>query len=144
MKRLGQYHVQRINRRLGRTGTLWEGRFRSCLITSESYILACYRYIELNPVRAGLVGTPDEYRWSSYCVNAGSAGTEFVRPHDVYEALGPNPGQRAQAYRELCKAAPPAPVLEELRKATRLGYVPGAPRRKPGRPWLDEKNRVCP
>ena len=135
MKQLGQCHVQRINRRLGRTGTLWEGRFRSCLITSESYILACYRYIELNPVRAGMVGAPDEYPWSSHTINAGRAGLEFVRPHEVYEALGADREQRTKVYRELCESAPPAPLIDEIRKATRLGYVAGAQRRGPGRPW---------
>jgi len=135
MKNLGQCHVQRINRRLGRSGTLWEGRFRSCLVTSERYILACYRYIDMNPVRAGMVGAPDEYQWSSYAMNAGSTGLQFVRPHDTYEALGTDPEQRGNAYRALCRTEPPALIIEEIRKATRLGYVAGAQRRGRGRPW---------
>src|SRR4051812_23176241 len=66
MKHLGQRYVQHVNRAYGRSGTLWEGRFRSCLTQSEDYLLACQRYIELNPVRAGMVRHPRDYRWSSY------------------------------------------------------------------------------
>ena len=66
MKRLGQRYVQYINRSYQRTGTLWEGRFRSCVTDDERYVLGCYRYIELNPVRANIVAHPAEYRWSSY------------------------------------------------------------------------------
>jgi len=69
MKHLGQRYVQYINRTYQRSGTLWEGRFRSCLTQSEEYVLACYRYIELNPVRAGMVMRPQDYRWTSYHAN---------------------------------------------------------------------------
>src|SRR5215467_13960820 len=65
MKRLGQCYVQYVNRSYGRSGTLWEGRFRSALVQSERYLLACSRYIELNPVRAAIVRHPSHYRWSS-------------------------------------------------------------------------------
>ncbi|MGH8741597.1 MAG: transposase [Burkholderiales bacterium] len=135
MKHLGQCHVQRINRRLGKTGTLWEGRYRSCLVASESYIMTCYRYIDLNPVRAGMVGAPEEYRWSSYAGNAGITRLEFVRPHDTYEALGLDREQRGTAYRQLCQSELPAPIVEEIRKATRIGCVAGTRRRGRGRPW---------
>jgi putative transposase len=80
MKNVGQRHVQRINARLQRTGSLWEGRFYSCPVPSERYALACYRYIELNPVGAGMVRHPDEYRWSSYRVNAQGRSHGFVTP----------------------------------------------------------------
>src|SRR5262245_51438159 len=66
MKNLGQRYVQTVNRRLERSGTLWEGRFKSGIVQSDGYVLACYRYIELNPVRAGMVKDPAQYRWSSY------------------------------------------------------------------------------
>src|SRR4029077_13124837 len=69
MKNVSQRHVQRINRRLGRTGTLWEGRFYSCPVATDRYVLACYRYVELNPQRAGMVAHPADYRWSSYQEN---------------------------------------------------------------------------
>ncbi len=75
MKYLGQHYVQHINQRYGRTGTLWEGRFKSCLAQSQTYVLACHRYIEMNPVRAGMVAHPGQYRWSSYAVNADGAGS---------------------------------------------------------------------
>jgi len=70
MKALSQRYVQYINRRYKRTGTLWEGRYRSCPIQAETYLLACQRYIELNPVRANIASHPAEYRWSSYRINA--------------------------------------------------------------------------
>ena len=70
MKHLGQRHAQHANRCYGRTGSLWEGRFRSCIVCDEAYVLRCYRYIELNPVRAGMVAHPREYPWSSYKANA--------------------------------------------------------------------------
>jgi putative transposase len=143
MKQVGQCHVQRINSRSRRTGTLWEGRFRSCLVTSDSYVLACYRYIELNPVRAGLVERPDAYRWSSFMANA-KASPDFVKPHPAFEALSANLIARSEAYRALCLAALPERVLEEIRKATRVGCAIGTRRRGKGRPRLDEKNGVCP
>ena len=71
MRNLGQRYAQYFNRRHARSGTLWEGRFRSCMVESAAYVLACYRYIEINPVRAGMVSTPDAYRWSSHCANPG-------------------------------------------------------------------------
>lgn len=76
MKGLGQRYVQYVNRTYRRSGTLWEGRFRSCLMQEEAYVLACYRYIEMNPVRAGMVEHPAEYRWSSYRAN-GKKGTDL-------------------------------------------------------------------
>src|SRR3954470_17067523 len=127
MKELSQGYAHYFNRRYHRTGTLWEGRFRSCLVQSERYVLACYRYIELNPVRAGMVTRPGEYRWSSYCTNAEGKVKGFVEPHAVYESLG------REAYRELCGIAVPDSDAEEIRKATRVGCVVGARRRGRGR-----------
>jgi putative transposase len=135
MKHLGQRYVQTINRRLSRTGTLWEGRFHSCPVRSDNYVLACYRYIELNPVRAGMVGTPAEYSWSSYCANAQGGAGGLLQPHLAYEALGSDPDKRASAYKELCKTALPLSDIQSIRKATRVGAVIGAPRRSRGRPW---------
>ena len=88
MKHLGQRYVQYINRAYRRSGTLWEGRFRSCLTQSEEYVLACYRYIELNPVRAGMVLKPEDYRWSSYHVNGLGKPNALIAPHDEYRRLG--------------------------------------------------------
>jgi putative transposase len=87
MKVVGSRYAQYINLRYQRTGTLWEGRHRASLVQSERYLLCCYRYIELNPVRAGMVERPEEYRWSSYGINAwGDAG--WLQPHEEYSRLG--------------------------------------------------------
>ena len=87
MKALGQRYVQYINRTYRRSGTLWEGRFRSCLTQEESYLLTCQRYIELNPVRAGMVEHPAEYLWSSYRANAQGEPNPLLSPHPHYWSL---------------------------------------------------------
>jgi putative transposase len=81
MKALGQRYVQYVNCTYRRGGTLWEGRFRSCLTQEESYLPACRRYIELNPVRADMVAHPAEYRWSSYRANAQGETDALLKPH---------------------------------------------------------------
>ena len=101
MQGIGRIYLPEFNRRHGRTGTLWEGRYKSCLVDSETYVLACYRYIELNPVRAGLVDEPAKYRWSSYGANAGAQLSTLVRPHDAHLDLGATPVARSQAYHSL-------------------------------------------
>jgi len=97
-------------------------------------VLACYRYIELNPVRAGMVAAPEQYRWSSYAVNAEGRTSELLKSHSAYEGLGCEAKQRARAYKGLFESALPAPLLEEIRKATRVGCVVGMLRRNRGRP----------
>ncbi|MGH8689773.1 MAG: transposase, partial [Burkholderiales bacterium] len=134
MKNLGQLYVQGVNNRLGRTGTLWEGRFHSSLVTTERYVLACYRYIELNPVRAGITAGPDQYRWSSYKANAEGKPNGILRAHEAYEALGAEAAQRSQAYKRICEEEVPDVVLEDIRKATRVGCAIGTRRRNRGRP----------
>jgi putative transposase len=125
MKHLGQRYTQHVNRTYRRSGTLWEGRFRSCLIESEAYLLACYRYIELNPVRAGIVRRPDAYAWSSHrCNAAGEAGWP-VTPHEHYLALGGDSGARAAAYRELCEDRLDPATIDDIRGATNGGFVLG-------------------
>ena len=101
MKALGQRYVQYFNRSYRRSGTLWEGRYRSCLSQAEGYLLACQRYIELNPVRAAMVDHPAEYRWSSYRSNAQGEADAMIAPHAVYLALGADTATRQAAYREL-------------------------------------------
>ena len=134
MKEVGQRYVQRVNARRDRSGTLWEGRFYSCLVPTERYALACYRYVECNPVKPRMVAHPLEYRWSSYCVNAGTTGS-WLSPHDAYLAIAEDPERRAAQYAALC-AEPLAPdVLDDLRKATRRGYTAGTKPRGRGRPW---------
>jgi putative transposase len=159
MKNLGQRYVQHVNRAYRRSGTLWEGRFRSCLVQSESYLLACHRYIELNPVRAAMTSHPRQYRWSSYRVNAEGKASDLIVPHDQYRALGRSEAARREAYRELFRARTEVAVMNEIRLATNGGFVLGgarfqdeiarmlgrrAARGKPGRPPRQDDERTKP
>jgi putative transposase len=121
MKQVNQCYVQRLNKSSGRTGTLWEGRFRSALVDSEIYALTCYRYIELNPVRAGMVAHPRDYPWSSYRGNAEGTADPILSPHATYLSLNDYPGNRASAYRELFLCGLRETDMDEIRKATRGG-----------------------
>jgi putative transposase len=100
-----------------RSGTLWEGRFFSSAITSQRYLMACQRYIELNPVRAGMVASPAEFRWSSYAHNALGIGDPLITEQDLYLRLGPTPAERCRAYRALFGLAMPEADLIEIRAA---------------------------
>lgn len=122
MRDLGQRYVQYFNRRYERTGTLWEGRFRSCLTESARYVLACYRYIELNPVRAGMVGHPGAYLWSSHAVNAGGRSDPLISPHPELIALGGGSLAPHAAYRRLVEETLHPTLLEAIRSATNGGY----------------------
>ena len=93
MKSVGSRYAQYINLKYKRTGTLWEGRHRSSLVQTEKYLLRCYRYIELNPVRADIVKRPEEYKWSSYGVNAWGDDSWLV-PHEEYLRLGKTTDER--------------------------------------------------
>lgn len=126
MQSLGRRYVRYFNMRYHRTGTLWEGRYRSTLIESERYLLTCYRYIELNPVRAGLVTDASEYRWSSHAANAFGAYDPLVSPHERYSALGLDPDTRRRAYRALFEVAIEADILTEIRQATNLEWALGS------------------
>ena len=116
MKVAGSRYAQYINKKYRRTGTLWEGRHRASLVQSERYLLTCMRYIELNPVRAQMVARPEEYRWSSYGVNAWSDHS-WLRPHEDYLRLGSSSAARGHAYRELFKTGLSEEDLHLLRKA---------------------------
>jgi putative transposase len=117
MKALGERYVQYYNRRHGRTGSLWEGRFRSCLVQDERYLLVCQRYIELNPVRADMAKLPGEYLWSSYAANALGVRNSLLRPHATYGALGHSDVERQQNYRALFMDVLGPTVLKHLRSA---------------------------
>lgn len=130
MKNLGQRYVQYINRTYKRSGTLWEGRFRSCIAQSENYALACYRYIELNPVRANMVEHPGEYPWSSYLVNAEDKQSALITPHEEFLSLGKTEESRKQVYRDFFKTNIAAEVVEEIRNSTNGNYVLGNERFK--------------
>ncbi|MEO4049403.1 transposase [Pseudomonas sp. CAU 1711] len=125
MKGLGQRYVQYVNRTYRRSGTLWEGRFRSCLVQEEAYLLSCYRYIEMNPVRAGMVAHPAEYRWSSYRANAQAEPHRLRKAHPLYEALGDSAEARAAGYRELFRYELDPGLVDQLRSATNGNYALG-------------------
>ena len=101
MQDLGRKFVRYMNHRYRRTGSLWEGRFKASLVDSEAYLLTCMRYIEMNPVRAGMVSHPGEYRWSSYGANAAGHDSRVIEHHPLYLALGDTPVRRQHIYREL-------------------------------------------
>jgi putative transposase len=126
MKHLGQRYVQKFNRRYGRTGTLWEGRYRSCLTDSAAYVLACYRYIERNPVRAGMVDRPEDYPWSSYRANGLGRADPLVTAHDEYRRLGPNDEERRFHYRALFQSRVDSGFMAEIRYATNGNYALGS------------------
>jgi len=125
MKQLGQHYVQYINRTYQRSGTLLEGRYKSCLIQTTQYLLECYRYIELNPVRAGMFHHPAEYMWSSYGKNAQGVFDSIVKPHACYESLGIDICSRRSAYRELFKHHLSEGLVDEIRSATNGNFVLG-------------------
>jgi len=102
MKSLGARYVRYFNQKYDRFGTLWASRYRGIAIADDSYGLTCLRYIEQNPVRAGLVSKPEEYRWSSYGAHIGTRRCGWLVPHPVYLALGPTPEFRHAAYCALC------------------------------------------
>ena len=122
MKSLCQRYAQYFNKRHERTGGLFEGRYRSCLVGEEPYLFACYRYIELNPVRAGMVAHPGDYRWSSYPANALGSDDPLITPHPLYLASARDPQQRRHRYRQLFDAPLPDATLEEIRQQTRRGH----------------------
>ncbi len=101
MQAIGRRYVGCFNARYGRTGTLWEGRFKSALVDSERNVLTCYSYIELNPVRAAMVGSPADYRWSSHDRNAHGSHEPRITPHPAYLQLGADDTSRQGAYRDL-------------------------------------------
>lgn len=115
MQAVGRCYVRYVNDTLCRTGTLWEGRYKSSLVDSERYMMACYRYIELNPVRAGMVECPEGYRWSSFAANGMGAPDPLVTPHEVYQQLATDAEQRREAYRSLVSEAVPDDEIAAIR-----------------------------
>ncbi len=98
---LGRRYVRYFNHQYQRSGTPWEGRYRSCLIQEERYLLEVYRYIELNPVRAEMIADPGDYRWSSYQANALGCRSDLCTPHSAFLVLGVNAVERRKNYRAL-------------------------------------------
>ena len=125
MQYLGRYYVQYFNREYRRSGTLWEGRYKFCLLQEESYLLQCYRSIELNPVRANIVNHPAEYIWSSYAINAQGITSSLHTPHTLYLNLGKTAEERQTAYQSLFTSHIDKETEASIRKATNTGMVLG-------------------
>lgn len=119
MHRISQRYAYYFNHRHGRSGTLWEGRFRSCIVESSRYVLECHRYIELNPVRAGIVGHPAAYPWSSHAVTAGSFTDSLISIHPELAAIGPS------AYNQLLEEMIAPALLTAIRESINGGYPLG-------------------
>lgn len=122
---LGRRYVQYVNRTYRRTGTLWDSRYKSSIVQAEDYLLACQRYIELNPVRAAMVSDPAHYRWSSYRANGLGRQDARLTPHLVYDGLGATGAARQAAYRALFRAQLDAPAIDALRLAIHQGQPVG-------------------
>lgn len=123
----GRDFVRNINKKYERTGTLWESRFKSSVIDSDEYCLACYRYIELNPVRAKMVSHPRDYQWSSYRANAIDGESPIVTPHDLWIQLGQNVEERRQTYRTLFESELDSDALAAIRRGLAKGLPTGTP-----------------
>jgi putative transposase len=119
MQRIGRRYARLFNIRWNRTGTLFEGRFWSSLVDSEAYLLTCMRYIELNPVRAGIVRFPKEYGWSSYRLNAAGEPSGILTPHELYARLGSTTDSRGTAYRGLVASGVSEDDLARIRTSAR-------------------------
>jgi putative transposase len=127
MQAVGRQYVRYFNRRHGRTGTLWEGRYRASIIQEDRYFLACQRYVEMNPVRAGLVVMPEAYEWSSHAHHRGLVADQLVSPHNLYWALGNTPFEREAAYRRLFEEQLPAVEEKSLGEALVRGHALAEP-----------------
>ncbi len=160
MQSVGRRYVQYVNFSYQRTGTLWEGRHKASLIQSEAYLLTCYRYLELNPVRAGLVERPGDYPWSSYRAHAQGQVDPVIEDHSEYLALGDTSESRQQAYRELFRHQVPDADLHVIRATAQRGVPLGndrfresverqlrrrisyRPRGRPRKPTEEERSAV--
>jgi putative transposase len=125
MQAVGRRYVRYFNDAQGRTGTLWEGRYKSTLIQTDRYLLACMAYIDLNPVRAGMVAQAGEHPWSSYSHYIGQKTDRLITPHALYWELGNTPFAREAAYAELVNAGVSLDHQHDLTKATLSGWALG-------------------
>ncbi len=130
MQTTGRLYVRYFNTTYRRTGTLWEGRFRSCVVEENNYLLLCQRYIEMNPVRAGLVSSPVDYRWSSYRANGNGQDVKLWTPHPAYLELGATTEQRVSQYQKLFDECLEEDVLQEIRRSANKGLALGDDRFK--------------
>ena len=127
---VGRYYVTYVNNTYGRTGTLWEGRYKASIVEEDRYLLSCYRYIELNPVRAGMVKRPEDYPWSSYGYNALAIDDPLLSPHKLYLQLGEVDELRQHAYQALFQNTFDAEMLDEMRACLQSGTPLGSGRFK--------------
>ena len=127
MQSVGRSYVRYFNKRHNRSGTLWEGRYKSSLIDSEAYLLTCMAYIDLNPVRAGLAESAEDFSWSSYKHLAGQSIDKLVTPHALYWGLGNTPFAREAAYAEFVAGGLSAAIQKALTESALKGRVVGRP-----------------
>jgi putative transposase len=130
MQSLGRHYVRYINRSCRRTGTLWEGRYRTAPIDSDAYFFDRGRYIELNPVRARMVARPVKWRWSSYGAHAHGAADALVAEHPLYRALGRTAAERQKEYRLRFRPPSDDQFISQIRQATNGGWPVGPDRFK--------------
>jgi putative transposase len=123
---VGRRYVRIINTIHGRTGTLWEGRFKSSLVDSESYLMTCHRYIEMNPLRAGLAAEPGAYAWSSHRHYSSGACDKLITEHPVFVGLGSSHAERRAAFCSLFEEQLDAPTLKRIRDAVNTGSALGS------------------
>jgi putative transposase len=159
MQSLGRCYVRYFNHTYQRTGTLWEGRYKACLVQEDDHLLQVYRYIELNSVRAGMVANPADYPWSSYPINAGGKVSDLCTPHPLYLALGSSDKERQAHYRALVAEGLGEQKIKTIRLSLNKGIVLGDGRfadqiaaltgnrlatGKPGRPvgWRKNKDNL--
>jgi putative transposase len=153
---IGRRYVRWFNDRHARGGALFESRYRSTVVEADAFLLACMRYVELNPVRAGLVAEPADYPWSSHRHHVGRAVDPLVSDHALYWTLGNTPFDRQAAYRRWCDQPPAAGEVERIRFATQGGWLLGSPAaagpttvrrlqpRRAGRPRKDSNSSLTP
>ena len=127
MKAVGEAYVPHFNRTHSRSGTLWEGRFRASIVDAEDYLFTLYRYIEMNPVRAGMVSDPADYRWSSHRANAYGERDDLVSPHRLFVRLDASEPVRRRAYRALFAGSEEPHELDRIRAAVNGGLALGSP-----------------
>ena len=125
IQRIGRHYVWYFNTRYERTGTLWEGRYRAALVQADHYLLACHRYIDMNPVRAAMVAHPAEYRWSSHRHYALAGNDDLVTPHPTVLALARTAQGRAVAYQQMFVTRLDDALLARIRDSSRSGRAFG-------------------